>query len=68
MERTEAHIEARLIAERKGEVPETYLRKAIKNGIFINHGTKKPYSYSWVYDQLKKNNMNIVDKLREYSV
>lgn len=68
MKRTKAHIEARLIAEKKGEVPETFFRKAIEDGVFINHGTKSPYSYSWVYDQLQKNNMDVVEKLKEYSV
>ena len=63
MTRTDAHIKARLIAENKGISFDNFIREALKNEAFINPANKKSYSFSWIIDRLKQNDMKIVSKL-----
>lgn len=65
MTRTDAHIKARLIAENKGISFDSFIRNALKDKAFINPANKKSYSFSWVIDRLKQNDMKIVSKLED---
>ena len=37
------------------------------SGIFIKPGTKEKYSYSWVVDRLRHNDMKVANKLIEFA-
>lgn len=67
VERTEAHKQARLAAESIDISLERLIYKAIYAGVFIRPGTKDNYSLSWVSNRLRQNDINVAEKLENYS-
>ena len=67
--RTNAQRMARMASEKRDMSLEHLMNIAIRDGVFPKPGTTdENYSSSWIDGRLRLNDMNVAEKLQEYSI